>query len=210
MSKTILAAIAAVPFLAAGAASAAVVDYSGRVFEDPQGRPTGGAPHRNGFVIAGTFAPGYDPFRYAFSIDTEGGNIVGGEYDKAVADGDFFPIGTGGLTDAAGAFALSGTTAADPGTPIWLFAFDRPVAEGWTQVLATSPLANWRAPAADGTTSLAASEAETFVLGRSNPQGVALSIVPFPEPTAALAWLGLALLPLRRTRRAKVSVGPRT
>jgi hypothetical protein len=119
-----------------------------------------------------------------------------------VQDGNFLPAGSGGLTNISGNFVLTGDSPAAAGTPIWLFAFEDAGRNSGTQVLATSGAANWLVPTGSGSTTISAVQADRFVLGRDHPNGVQLSIVPFPEPGAfvGVAMVATALLGGRRRR----------
>ncbi len=187
---------------------AATVQYSGNLFGE-----YGGGPVSGGLVIAGTFAPNFDPHYYNCFYGDEACNLFGGAYEEAVADGNFIPIpfesiipfpGTY-ITDQNGAFSASGTTNAPAGTPIWLWAFEDNSRESAHQVLASSTDPSWLTPAQSvGLTWINASEADIFVLGNSHPQGVELTVTPFPEPTSmALSLLGgLVVLGSRRRGRS--------
>jgi hypothetical protein len=179
--------------------SAAVVGYSGRVF-------LGFTPVENGYVVAGTFAPGFDASNYTCFYGDEVCNLNSGAFESAVTDGNFLPIGFGELTDSSGFFSAAGTTAAATGTPIWLFAFADDSADSFFQVLASSTDSSWLVPSQPaGITELVASDANIFVMGESHPLGVSLSVIPFPEPSALLLLcLGaLGVAALRRSRGSR-------
>lgn len=167
-------------------ATAAKVGYMGNVFSEA------GTPVSGGFVIAGTFAPGFEPFEYNCVYGDGSCNLLSGAYDSAVADGNFIPIGPGTNTDLNGAFFAVGDTFEPAGTQLWLFAFEDNSRDSFFQVLASSSSMGWQVPTQPtGLTLLTASDAELFVLGASHPQGVALSVIPFPEPSSwALSVLG--------------------
>ena len=178
-----------------GDAVGATVQYSGSLF-DEHGDPVGG-----GYVIVGTFAPGFDPYnggneegtRYNCVYGDSVCNLNSGAYDSAVSDGNFIPIGAGTITMLQGGFFGAGTTSAPAGTPIWLFAFEDTSRDSFFQVLATS--STWQVPGQPpGFASLDASDADLFVMGTSHPLGVALSVIPFPEPCsltfAVMACMG--------------------
>lgn len=176
----------------------ATVSYSGTVYEYIYSP----VPYPHAFVIAGTFAPGFDYTLYTcvYGID-EVCNMNGNGFQRAVSDGNLFPIGAGTLTDANGEFSGSGMTSAAPGTPIFLFAFDGPDSSGWIQSVAfasgTDP--SFFVPAAGGSTHLDASLASLSILGGSSVfdgfDGLVLSGgLPMPEPTSVV--LGLFFTPL--------------
>jgi hypothetical protein len=163
----------------AAASRAAEINYSGQVFNES------GLPLPGGFVIAGAFAPTFNPAGYCCFYGDPACNLDPGAYDRAVADGNFLPAGAGGFTDAAGFFSLTGTSAAQAGSPIWLFAFEDAGRNSFTQALASSSDPDWAVPSGAGVTSIQATEATTFVLGQDHPLGIALSVIPFPEPACA-------------------------
>src|SRR5687767_2230345 len=82
-------------------AAAEVVSYNGDL-------TVNGGPVPNGFVIAGTFAPTFDPHNYKYVYGDSSGNLLSSEYSQAVADGNFRPIGSGTTTFLDGAFAGTG------------------------------------------------------------------------------------------------------
>ena len=198
MSKRILFVVLSLGLIQVGQPRglAADVSYSGSVFF--QGTPVVG-----GFVVAGTFKPGFDPLDYACVYGDIACNLEEGAYAHAVADGNFLPIGPGDLTDAIGAFSASGTTTAAAGTPLWLFAFQDNSKDSFFQALVSSSDPSWLVPAQpSGVTQIVASAANIFVMGDSHPQGVSLTVIPFPEPsTACLAVVcALAMSLSARTR----------
>src|SRR5688572_17685339 len=82
------------------ATKAATVNYSGVLTEAPF--PNG--PLNDNFVIAGTFAPGFQVSQYKFAYGDPSGNLYNDHYAYAVADGNFRPIGPGTLANSQGAF----------------------------------------------------------------------------------------------------------
>jgi hypothetical protein len=178
-------------------AYAAGVDYSGRIFHE-------GSPVVGGLVVAGTFAPSFDPHSYACIYGDMACNLDPFAYDSAVFDGNFIPIGAGDLTDGTGFFSASGTTDAAAGTPIWIFAFQDASRNSFFQALASSTNASWVVPAQPlGQTQLNASNANVFVMGDSHLQGISLTVIPFPEPNSACMALLCAVSILGRFRIRK-------
>lgn len=182
-----------VALASASSLPAQVVTYSGQVFDEFGDLGTPGA-----YVIAGTFREGFDPYDYNCVYGDEACNQVGGEingervpaFEAAVFEENFFPIGEGVLTDAGGVFSGSGMTDAAVGTPIWLFAFDSEGAgssDAFFQILATSVSAPWQV--LPGLTQINAREADTAVMGFPRGDGIAFSVIPFPEPSAGLLVL---------------------
>ncbi|MEZ6072993.1 MAG: PEP-CTERM sorting domain-containing protein [Pirellulales bacterium] len=165
-------------------AGAAIILYSGSLFTDS------GTPVVGGYVIAGTFRAGFDPYnggeyggtRYNCVYGDESCNLISGAYDMAVSDGNFIPFGDGAITTINGEFTAIGATSAAAGTPIWLFAFSDTSRNSSYQVLASSSDSTWRVPESIG--SFVASDADLFVMGSSHPQGVSLRVVPIPEPSS--------------------------
>jgi hypothetical protein len=170
------------------------VTYHGHVYQGY------GGPVVNGFAVAGTFAPGFDPFdyEYVYGID-EWGNMDQTHYSDAVADGNFLPIGGGTWTDESGYFWGSGASSAAPGTPVYLFVFDDSNPDLAANFgLATSTDPSYRL-SASGYASVDATLANDFVFGWSSGDGIAVNVLPFPEPaTSTLALLAMAGLPLAR------------
>ncbi len=176
---------------AVSSASAATVQYSGKLFAEF------GPPVVGGEVIIGTFAPSFDPSQYNCVYGDESCNQVGGSFgsafDSAVGEGNFFPIGFGAVTEIDGSFSGFGNTAAPAGTQIWLFAFENLTRNSFYQVLASSTDPAWQVPTQpNGFTAIVASQANIFVMGFPDPEGVRLNVVPFPEP-AGMAMLGLGM-----------------
>lgn len=189
------------------AVTAATVQYSGSVFFNF------GTPIVGGYVVAGTFAPGFDPYNGGQHSGTNYNCVYGddvcnlnpGAYDAAVSDGNFIPIGTGTVTDQNGRFSTSGSTSTPAGTPIWLFAFEDNSRDSGYQVLASSSNPAWQTPSQPtGVTTLTASDANLFVLGTSHPRGVALRGIPIPEPSSmALSVLGCLAVLVAAVQRTK-------
>jgi len=176
---------------------AATINYSGNVYSES------GSPISGGYVIAGTFAPAFNPHGYSCFYGDPACNQLPGAYDMAVRDGNFFPAGTGGITDANGSFSLTGQTNAS-GMPIWLFAFEDATRDSFFQALATSNSPDWIVQSGSAVTSLSAVQADTFVLGMDHPNGISLFVIPFPEPGVLLstglisAALSIRIRPGRR------------
>src|SRR5688572_28783312 len=101
-------------------AMAATVNYGGVLTEAPD--PNG--PLNDNFVIAGTFAPGFPVEQYDFIYGSSVGNLSPNHYTRAVADGNFRPIGPGTLANAQGAFSGSGSTTGINDLPVWVFMFE--------------------------------------------------------------------------------------
>lgn len=175
-------------------AAAEVVSYNGDL-------TLNGGPVPNGFVIAGTFAPTFDPHNYKYVYGDSWGNLLSSQYSQAVSDGNFRPIGSGTTTFLDGAFAGSGFNSTGAGHPIYLFAFDHPnpdLAENFA--LATSP--SWITGGA--TLSISGADASAFVFGLKAGSTIELNGLPFPEPSsfALVATLVCVLAPrLRRKSR---------
>jgi hypothetical protein len=167
----------------------ATVNYQGYVWADEFTL----APVVSGFAIAGTFAPGFDPNSYHCVYGDSSCNLNGGHYSAAVADGNFIPIGSGDLTDSSGFFSGSGTTSAAPATPIYFFVFatsDPDSSFYWGMATGSSPA--FQVPAAMGTTSIDTAAANILIHGTAVQGGIALVVVPFPEPST-FVLLGVAL-----------------
>ena len=174
---------------------AATISYSGRVYDEM------GQPLIGGYVVAGTFAPSFDPSRYSCFYGDNACNLGSQAYDRAVADGNFVPAGPGGFTGVTGLFTLAGDSTA-AGSPVWLFAFEDEGRDSFFQALATSGAANWLVPTGSGSTTLSAVQADRFVLGGDHPNGIQLSVVPFPEP-GAFVWLAMVAKALLGGRRGR-------
>jgi hypothetical protein len=134
-------------------------------------------------------------------------NMDDNGFQRAVSDGNLFPIGAGTLADANGMFNGSGVTSAAPGTPIFLFAFGGPDSSGSIQnvAFASSTDSSFLVPAPGGTANLDASLANLPILGGSPVfDGLVLSGgLPMPEPTSVvLGWACVfVVLTPRRHRR---------
>jgi hypothetical protein len=157
--------------------SAATVNYSGKLFSEA------GPPVSGGEVVIGTFAASFDPFQYSCVYGDGACNLDLGAFNSAVGEGNFFPIGSGAITGTDGFFSGTGTTSAPSGTPIWMFAFEDLTRDSFYQVLTTSSHSAWQVPAQpSGITEIVALQANTFVMGFPEPEGIRLNVVPFPEP----------------------------
>jgi len=174
------------------------VSYSGKIYFS-------GAPVVGGYVIAGTFKPGFSPSTYTYAYGDSSGNLEPMAYDRAVADGNFLPIGSGALTSFGGAFSASGTTSAVAGTPVWFFAFQDNSRDSFFQVLASSSNASWQTPTQpDGVTSFNVNTANQFIMGAPYLDGLQLTVIPFPEPSAAaIAMLGVIGAAMWKSRQAR-------
>lgn len=163
-------------FLAETCVQAQMVSYNGGVTQN-------GAPVANGFVIAGTFAPGFDVDSYKYVYGDESGNLLGlPHYSQAVADGNFRPIGDGALTLPDGSFAGSGSNETGVGRLVYLFAFDKPnPADSWFFAMATNPA--W-VTGSDSFLNISADEATQFPFGEKFGATLGLQIMPFPEPSS--------------------------
>lgn len=163
------------------AAVAASVGYSGYLYSEF------GAPVVGGYVVAGTFSPD-TVFEGTYVDDV--GDWLGGAYDNGVTAGFFSPIGNGTLTNTEGFFSSFGISSAPAGRPIWLFAFEDDSRDSFYQVLASSDDFSWQVPnQPSGHTTINAVDANMFFIGNSHPQGIELSVVPFPEPTSLVLML---------------------
>lgn len=185
-------------FATISSASAGILEFAGKVFSE------GGGPAANALVIPGTFAPAFNPFNYTSYYGDVFNNLLPDAYDIAVTDGNFMPAGNGVVTDAGGNFFWLGNSSLSPGQQLWFFVFEGNNTGAFFQVLATSTAANWLSPSVSGSTSILASEANQFVMGQSFADGVALSVIPFPEPSSLL--LGLAALATTLQARRSMSV----
>jgi hypothetical protein len=147
-------------------ARASTVSYHGQLAEEAFG---GGAGNlADDFVIAGTFRPGFDVSQYKFIYGSEGGNLFGlPHYTQAVAAGDFRPIGTNTLANAAGFFNGSGTTATNiDDLPIYIFAFDTPMPDpSFELALVSGTGPSWRVQSG-GNTNIDVSTANVIRFGR--------------------------------------------
>ena len=189
------ATIVAAAFLLAATpvSPGAVVQYSGSLF-DPDGFL------QNDWVIAGTFKPGFDVNQYDFIYGDASGNLGGQHYTQAVADGNFRPIGSGTFANASGAFSGSGTATGIDGLPIYLFASAIPdIDQSFYLALATSP--TWTV-SNNGNVTIDAATASSFHFGYKDGTRMALSEIPFPEPSGvAVVGGAMCLHCIRRQRR---------
>jgi hypothetical protein len=192
----------ALTFAFACAIKAATVNYSGVLTESPF--PNG--PLNDNFVIAGTFAPGFQVSQYKFAYGDPSGNLHNDHYARAVADGNFRPIGPGTLANSQGAFAGSGSTNGIDDLSIWIFMFEgqpNPSQGLFYLALVSGTGPTWKVQN-DGSTNISTSTANIFVFGRAAGGGVVgLNVAPFPEPGSALlvSVAGAGLL-RRKTRGA--------
>jgi|ERR1035437_2982375 hypothetical protein len=159
------------------------------------------------FVIAGTFAPGFNPFNYTHVYGDSEGNLTDPlHYTHAVADGNFRPIGAGTLSDATGAFSGSGTTTGIDNLPIYLFLSADADPNGFSDLfsdlaIVSSTDPTWRVQN-DGIATLDAATANVFPLGSLLGNRIVLQVAPFPEPASpTLLLLGAALCLRRRSLR---------
>ena len=171
--------VAAVIWFGTAAVEAFSLQYSGTVYP-------------GGEVVAGTFAPGFNVFRYNYTFGDQYGNMNSVWYEEAVARGVFRPFGTGGVTDAGGAFHISTQSDQTGPAPIWLFV--RGGDSDFGLCSSTSP--NWQVPADGlGSLSINTSEADIFAFGRKIGSGITLNgglPMPEPSPLALSAFAGLA------------------
>ena len=166
------------------ATAAATVNYQGYLYGEF------GSPAYGGFIIAGTFAPGFNPETIACVYGDESCNVGTEYYTLGVNDGTIRPIGDGVTTDSNGFFSGTGTTSEIAGSPIYLFGF--PPFSSAEGVVATSNHPSFLVPPTDGSTTLDASLANSFVFGYQTGNGIAVAVLPFPEPSA-LALVVIAL-----------------
>jgi hypothetical protein len=179
------------------ALAAATVNYEGFLYS------SGGAPVNGGFVIAGTFAPGFNVHNYFDTFGDGFGNALSDSYDRAVATGTFRPIGSG-VSTIAGFFSGTGTTNDTPGTSIYLFGFEHSPTTSLYQALATSSDPSYLVPTGSGITAVNASLANQFAFGKKLNGGIGLVGVPIPEPsTSALASLAAIVTGVSLRRRAR-------
>ena len=156
---SVFAAVILLPIAAASAD--ATVNYHGYLYEHPQGPPVGG-----GFVVAGTFAPGFDPSSYFDLFGDEFGNVAPNHYSNAVAAGAFRPIGSPLTTSGDGFFNGSGSTTALEGSSVYLFAFRiHPDFGDIAGVITTGSSPTFTVPAQGGSTTIDAALADVVVFG---------------------------------------------
>ncbi|HEY4232332.1 MAG TPA: hypothetical protein VGM76_02815, partial [Lacipirellulaceae bacterium] len=152
------------------------------------------------------FAPSFHPDNYECVYGDSACNMFSTQYSHAVADGSFLPIGAGTLTNGSGGFSGTGMTGAPVGTPIYLFLFNSPNPDAANLfALATSSDASYKVPVDGGSTTLSASQANSFVFGFPTGNGIRLNFFPIPEPsTFSLAALSLGIMygMQRRMKRA--------
>lgn len=135
----------------------------------------------------GTFNPDFNPFSYsvAYGIDSYG-NMSTPNYNRAVSDGVFRPIGEGSVVD--GHLAGVGNAIGIEGQQLWLFVFEgtNPDNAG-NFALFSGSTDLWRAPADTGSSQLFANSADIFVFGNGGGGGpISLQILPMPEPSSLL------------------------
>jgi hypothetical protein len=183
--------------------AAQVVNYSGTVV-DPF---ASFAPVANGFVIAGTFKPTFDPYQYSCVYGSDAFcNMDSTRYSQAVADGNFIPIGAGTATLSDGSFSTSGSNLQGPGQQLWLFGFSYADPDlSNDMVLASSP--SWITSASP--LEINTSDATLFVFG--SPFGTAIALnggLPVPEPNIALlGGVAACVASMARRKRRRVD-GP--
>ncbi|MBN1908970.1 MAG: PEP-CTERM sorting domain-containing protein [Pirellulales bacterium] len=164
-------------------------------------------PVQYGFVIAGTFAPSFDPLFYNMVYGGgPGSGIETTRYSQAVKDGNWIPVAPGTLTGKDGKYLGVGTTKPSQiGEQLFVFCFNDPDPNKATRLaLCTSSIADWTA---GSTNYLYAKDANVIIYGSdSNKYDVALQAVMFvPEPSTVillltgLAFGGLGLLKKRRS-----------
>jgi hypothetical protein len=192
VTSSALAILALVATLAmARPVQAQVVSYSGNLEKF-------GSPVDNGFVIAGTFKPGFDVnnYNYVYGIDSFG-NMETPKYAQAVSDGNFIPIGAGTLS-SLGAFSGSGTGSVGSGHQVWLFAFPQANPDAGTEaVLATNP--SWMTGA--GVLTISGSDATTFKFGILSGNALQVLGLPVPEPSSIALAVSVFVATLHRRRR---------
>lgn len=192
---TVLLAVA-LTCVVVNAARAAAVTFSGTLFHES------GLPAVNALVVAGTFKPGFQVNNYTCIYGDFVCNLNGNNYNEAVADGNFIPIAST-FTSFNGTFSGAGLSTAI-GSQIWLFGFPStlPLPEPQpVQVLASGTDSSFFVPAV-GNTAVIASLANTFELGMKFGNGLRLSGIPIPEPSAALlSTLAVASLLANHCRR---------
>lgn len=176
----------------ASATAAATVNYQGLLYN------TSGSPLQGGFVIAGTFKPGFNPVDVACTYGDAFCNVGNEYYSMGVADGTIRPIGSGAFTGLGGTFSGTGITNEPAGSRIYLFGF--PAFSGYDGVLATSNDSSYVVPPTGGTTTINAALTNQFIFGQKFGDAIAVAGLPIPEPaTATLAALAVfALIASRR------------
>ena len=176
---------------ASPANAAATVDYYGQLY-------IGSGYLSGGFVVAGTFAPGFVSANY-FQVYS-----LSGFYSDSVADGGFRPIGSGVLTDANGFFSGSGTTNEPPGTQIYLFGFNVSNPDLATHgFLATGSDPSFLIPADMTSTSIHPSQVSSILFGvQFGGDAIGVGPLTVAEPTSFALTLPSLLILFRRSRRA--------
>jgi hypothetical protein len=192
-------------------ASATTVTFQGYLYGlNPSGTVS---PVIGGRIIVGTFKPGFDVGRYTCIYGSPGWcNLDSNNYYEAVADGNFIPLSNvfdfgnflwtdrgGVLTTYNGYFQGFGATDA-VGSQLWIFGFAgaEPVAST-IEVLASSSGDAFRVPAS-GSVSIDAAQTNMFILGQHYSDGIALTLVPIPEPTCLILF-SIAVVMLGSRRR---------
>jgi len=157
-----------------------------------------GGPVPSGFVIAGTFAPTFDPQNYKFEYGDGFGNLLSSAYSQAVADGNFRPIGSGTTTFPDGAFSGTGFNTTGAGHLVYLFAFDHPNPDlAANFALATNPA--W--VTGGHTLGISGANASAFVFGNKVGPTIGLNTLPFPEPSTFTLVATLVCVLTPRFRR---------
>jgi len=193
---TCLTSVVATFVLASAASAQATINYQGFLYS------LSGLPVQNGRVIAGTFKPGFNVDNFTCIYGDNVCNLNDNNYTQAVADGNFIPAGAGVLTGFNGAFSGSGFSSAPAGSKVWIFGFPTSQTSpqpDYTEVLASSSDPSFIVPAG-GTATINASLANQFELGQKFSNGLQLTSIPIPEPSAA-AVLAICLLTFSIQRR---------
>jgi hypothetical protein len=187
-------------FACAQVASAASVNYTGVLTEG------GASTLTDDWVIAGTFAPGFDVInQYWWTFGDNAANWLPTHYANAVATGTFRPIGSGTFPNVQGAFSGMGSTTGIDNQPIWIFMFQNAQPETSPfMALISSTDPSWRVQN-DGVANINTSTANIFVVGHRTTSGaIQLDGAPVPEP-ATCVWLGAcvvaSVLRVRRCRK---------
>src|SRR3954470_2865172 len=190
--------VVAVILSSAQLASAATVNYSGVLTE------FSGAQLSDDWVIAGTFAPGFNVNLYWWTFGDGAANWLPTHYANAVATGTFRPIGSGTFPNVQGAFSGTGSTTGIDNQPIWIFMFQNAApSTSPFMALISSTDPSWRVQN-DGLANINTSTANLFSVGhRTSGGAIQLEGAPIPEPSTCLLVGACLATSLRRVRRAR-------
>lgn len=170
-SVLVLIALLGACFLSQNA-SAATVNYSGKIFVN-------GQPVPNEDVNLMYFASGFDPDNFFRAYGDGYGNAAPGQYQRAIADNAVFPLDST-PTDSSGIFQNSVSTNAPIGTQLWLY-IEPNLSFSSYMAIASSSDPSWLV---SNSTTFDAKDANIFAYGsgESHPEGIGLTLAPIPEP----------------------------